>query len=77
MPQGDPFQDDAWDTIMQWLYARIPETRGRLEMRQNASYTPFSHTFAINLNTMYSAYRRRGWLRRMGRRLSGWLGAGR
>ncbi|KAG2455017.1 hypothetical protein HYH02_000842 [Chlamydomonas schloesseri] len=25
---GDPTEDDAFDTIMQWLYSRIPHTRG-------------------------------------------------
>jgi hypothetical protein len=67
------FQDDAWDTIMHWLYARIPATRGPLESRQNASYTPFSHAYAVSLNDMHHAWRRRrrGWMRRL---FWGWLG---
>ena len=32
-PEQWPHEDDAFGTIMQWLYSRIPETRGGREMK--------------------------------------------
>ena len=33
-PEQWPHEDDAFGTIMQWLYSRIPDTRGGREMKR-------------------------------------------